>query len=293
MSQLQFLPLSLQHRDLYHSFPVFGPNSKFSFAQGYIWQESYQTKVYSQQDFMLFTAAPEGEEYFVSPLLRSPQAIVPAMEAMLAHNEFDFSLHFVCEEVKTAIETFFPNRFTFLLDRDNSEYVYTTESLSTLAGKKLHQKRNHINAFCQQYSYTFRPYQAADLEGCMALQAQWLQNAKDGDAAETNAIYRALTHYDALELRAGVVEQDGQITAFSIGEKMGTDNAIIIFEKASYQYNGLFQLINRDTVANLFSDTLYINRCEDMGLEGLRKAKLSYRPCCMVDKYVCTLNSLK
>ena len=285
--KLNFEPITLKHKDIYNTFPIVGPNSKFSFAQSFMWQEGYNTKISVHDGFLLFTAKPENEEFFVAPILRDRSSIVPAMNAML-EQDGDFRMHYVCPEIKGAIEEYFPNKFDFELNRDDSEYVYTTESLATLAGKKLHQKRNHINAFCQKYEYEFVKYDESYFHSCMALHQRWLTDKDNGDATETAAIEKVLKHYKELNILAGVILQGGEVTAFSIGERIGND-AVILIEKASPEFNGLFQVINRDTVRNLFPDTQYVNRCEDLGIEGLRKAKLSYRPCFLIDKYTCKL----
>ncbi len=285
--KLNFQPITLKHKDVYRTFPIIGPNSKFSFAQSFMWQEEYQTKISVHDDFLLFTACPENEEFFVAPILKSREAIVPAINLMLEQGN-DFCMHYVCPEIKGAIEQHFPDKFEFTLNRDDSEYVYTTESLATLAGKKLHQKRNHINAFCQKYDYQFVKYTPLYFDACMELQHRWMTQKYNGNIAETKAIEKVLRNHDELEISAGVILQDGKVTAFSIGERIGND-AVILIEKASDEFNGLFQVINRDTVRQLFPDTEYINRCEDLGIEGLRKAKLSYRPCFLIDKYTCRL----
>ena len=284
----EFEPLELKHKPLYASFPIISPNSKYSFAQGFMWQEAYDTRICIRDNYMLFTAKPQEEAFFVSPVLRTPESIVPAINEMLEIGGDDFSMHYVCPEIINAINEHFPDMFTFELNRGDSEYVYTAESLMTLSGKKLHQKRNHVNAFCKNYQYEFFPYDQSHFDGCMRLQESWLDSSNNGDAAETYAIQKALLNYNELGLNAAVIMQNGEITAFSIGERIGS-SAVILIEKASPDYNGLFQVINKDTVSHLFSDCEYINRCEDLDIEGLRKAKLSYKPCFLIDKYTCRL----
>lgn len=293
MTRLRFYDITLADREEYLSYPCDGPNSKFSFAQGYMWKQTYRLQFCRDiPDAMLFLSQQEGQSpQFVSPLLKPDADIKVCMEAMRAYaeeNGFTFRMGYVCPTVKERIEAECPQEYRFTLRREDSEYVYRTQALSTLAGKQLHQKRNHVNAFMRKYHYTFRPYRKEDFEACMALQCSWAaEKDADDSAAETEAIRLALSHYDELKLRAGVIELDGAIRAFSIGEKIA-DFAVILIEKADISYNGLFQVINRDTVANLFSDTVLINRCEDMGIEGLRKAKLSYHPFLLLDKYECS-----
>ena len=276
------------------NYPCDGPNSKFSFAQGFMWKQTYHLRLCRDiPGALLFLSQQQGQApQFVSPLLNPDVNIKACMDAMREYSEengFPFRMGYVCPTVKNQIEAQCPQEYRFALRREDSEYIYLTQSLSTLAGKRLHQKRNHVNTFMRKYDYTFRPYSKQDFEVCMALQRSWAAEKDSADsAAETEAIRLALSHYDELELRAGVIELDGTIRAFSIGEKIA-DFAVILIEKADIAYSGLFQVINRDTVANLFSDTELINRCEDMGIEGLRRAKLSYHPAFLLDKYECFL----
>jgi hypothetical protein len=253
-----------------------------------MWQESYNTQICVRENYLLFTACPENETFFVAPILRSPEMIVPAMEEMLELSDGNLNIRYVCPEIISAINNYFPDKFDFELNRDDSEYVYLVQDLINLSGKKYHQKKNHVNTFCRNHSYEYATYTDKYFDACMSLQQKWLETSDNGDAAESDAIKKALMHYNELNIQAGVILQDGKVTAFSIGERIGAD-VVILIEKASPEYNGLFQVINKDTLSNLFSDCLYVNRCEDLGIEGLRKAKLSYRPHFLIDKYTCKL----
>jgi len=286
--EINFEPLQLKHKDIYNAFPIYGPNSKFSFAQGFMWQESYKTRICVRDDYLLFTACPKDETFFVAPILRDQESIVPAINEMIELSNGDLCIHYACPEIITAINKYFPDKFEFELNRDDSEYVYIVQDLINLAGKKYHQKKNHVNTFCRNHSYEFAAYTDEYLDACLSLQQKWLETSDNGDIAESEAIKKALLHYNELNIQAGVILQDGNVTAFSIGERIGND-VVILIEKASPEYNGLFQVINRDTLSHLFPDCKYVNRCEDLGIEGLRKAKLSYRPCFLIDKYTCRL----
>ena len=106
---------------------------------------------------------------------------------------------------------------------------------------------------------------------------------------ETAVIRCALENYVPLGLRAAVIKTEGEIAAFTLGDMLSAQHALILFEKALPQYNGLFQLINREAAARLFKDTLLLNRGEDLDLPGLRQSKLSYKPEYILEKYDCRL----
>lgn len=123
----------------------------------------------------------------------------------------------------------------------------------------------------------------------MLIQRQWLMNKGLEQDEETAVIRCALENYVPLGLRAAVIKTEGEIAAFTLGDMLSAQHALILFEKALPQYNGLFQLINREAAARLFKDTLLLNRGEDLDLPGLRQSKLSYKPEYILEKYDCRL----
>lgn len=169
-----------------------------------------------------------------------------------------------------------------ILSRDLSDYFYNTSDLINLSGKKFHQKRNHVNSFTSKYSHTYIPVSTDDPDSLKLLKnaCDTLYDPNSGEdfADEYIAINELIGNFEALGLSAGVIISDGIPVAYSIGEHMSQDTALIHIEKANKNFSGSFAAINKMFAAHEFSDTLFINREEDMGLEGLRKAKLSYHP---------------
>lgn len=158
-------------------------------------------------------------------------------------------------------------------------------------GKKYSSKRNHINKLTERHSFEYRRYNKEDYENCIMLYQEWVKakgGLTDNYQNEYKALKDALTYIDELGLVCGLLFVDGKLEAFSIGEKFGDDMAIIHFEKANAAIQGTYALINREFVCHEWSDLEYINREEDMGLEGLRKAKLSYNPVFLNEKYTGT-----
>ena len=183
------------------------------------------------------------------------------------------------------------NGYKFKISHDDcySDYIYDSESLMTLAGKALHAKRNHINRFfrnCPDYSYT--PLTIADEAGCLALVEQWgtekgidRYDIRDSDYVPIQNLF---SYMDKLQVRGGVIRLGEEIAAFAVGSKW-RDLGVIHFEKARTDIDGLYAVINKLVVENEFSDCSEINREEDMGIDGLRKAKQSYLPKRMIIKY--------
>ncbi len=194
----------------------------------------------------------------------------------------------MCEEM----ETMFPDAFEFVEDRNAADYIYETESLIQLSGKKLHQKRNHFNYFKKNYPYTYRSLTQADMPTCLNLYDSWEEEKEGGRrlSGSRSATVRLLTHFDCLPVRGGGLFVEGELVAFSIGEKVSEDMALIHLEFAT-DLRGAYNVINSEFCAHEWADCTFVNREEDMGLPGLRQAKLAYRPVRFVDKYNAVLKA--
>ncbi len=185
-----------------------------------------------------------------------------------------------------------PDSFSKERDRDNDDYIYLEEKLATLSGKKLSAKRNHIRQFEKTYTYTFSALRPEDFQDCIDIDNDWEEHQDEKMRAsieeEKVAIKNCFEIWDKLDFRGSIMRVDGKAVAFTVGEKVDDDMAIIHFEKGDTNYIGIYPAINFYNVNALFSDVVYINREEDMGLEGLRRAKESYHPEMMGEKWKCT-----
>ncbi|WP_304646111.1 DUF2156 domain-containing protein, partial [uncultured Helicobacter sp.] len=194
-----------------------------------------------------------------------------------------------CEE----LEYDFPQRFDIEAKRDRFDYIYHTQELIELAGRKFHKKKNHLNRFYLQYPQTqFESLTRANIDEVIAINNLWYANMSKDDKGlyfENLAINDALRHFDELDLQGGLLRIDGEIAAFSFGEMLDRDCALIHIEKANIAFNGAYQAINQALLKNAFATSQYANREEDLGIEGLRKAKLSYQPAFLLEKYYARL----
>ena len=198
-------------------------------------------------------------------------------------------------EQKTQLEEEFHGRFTFQEDRDGFDYLYTVDKLADLAGKKLHAKRNHIHRFDEQFpDWLFEPIGPDNLAECVEMEAKWYAEQVEAGRADANlgheraAVNTALSHMEELGISGGLIRAGGQVVAFSLGSLTTADCYNVHFEKAYGEIQGAYAVINREMarwVRSTFPQVAYLNREDDMGLEGLRKAKLSYYPDILLKKY--------
>lgn len=187
------------------------------------------------------------------------------------------------------------SHLTRVLDRDHCDYVYLTEELIHLEGNKFHGKRNHINKFKKHHTYDYTTLTPDLIDACLSLESEWC-NLKHcelfpGLLGEERAIYQALHNMEKLDFKGGVIQIDGAVEAFALGEQLNPHTAVIHIEKANPAFDGLYQLINQEFCAHEWKGMTYINREQDLGDEGLRKAKLSYHPHHLVNKYTVTLKN--
>ena len=190
------------------------------------------------------------------------------------------------EEMAEELSQLFPHSFEFVEDRNAADYIYETESLIHLSGKKLHTKRNHYNYFKKTYAYRYKPLQQEDMQSCLALFDRWLREKDDSRnmAESRDATVRLLENFASLPVRGGGIYVENRLVAFSIGEAITTDMVLVHLEFAE-DLRGAFNVINSEFCENAWRGFSFVNREEDMGLAGLRKAKLAYRPVRLLQKF--------
>ncbi len=177
-------------------------------------------------------------------------------------------------------------------DRDDFDYVYRVDELTALAGEKFHDKKNLINQFTKRFPYTYRPL-TPELAGLGLLFGhQWCAEREceksPGLMREQCAVYQMLTQFSALRTTGGVIEVDGKIVALTLGEALTPDTLVVHVEKARNGFPGLYQTIHWEYLRHADAAFTYVNREQDLGIPGLRKAKLSYNPVALVKKYLLT-----
>jgi hypothetical protein len=174
--------------------------------------------------------------------------------------------------------------------RDHWDYLYDIAELVDLKGNRFHKKKNLLNQFMNKYDYRYHPFSAEMIEPGMAMQADWCNwrdcESSDVLAAENRSVFKILTHWkDLSSLVGGVIMVEGMIVAYTLAEKLDDDSVVVHYEKGCPDYKGVYQAINQMFLANLDKRFKWVNREQDLGEPGLRKAKLSYHPAAFLKKY--------
>ena len=256
-----------------------------------IWKNYYHQKIAFYED-MMFVSLGEKSEIFLLPFSKDMEKAVNILKKVSkAQNR---KLIFLAAEGERldAFNSIFSEHFSQEESRDDFEYLYLTENLRNLKGKKYHSKRNHISAFSKAYNWSYERLTPSILPEVFEMADKWTAEMKkltdDSQSIEVEnaALKEYLPHMEKLNLRGGCIRVDGKIVAFTFGSPISSKVFDVHVEKALPDYRTAYSLINREFVSSELSDFPYVNREDDMGLEGLRKAKLSYHPDILLKKYV-------
>ncbi len=267
---------------------------EYNFTSCFVWRHVYKFRVARLNDRLLLMSNPENPT-FLFPAGRGPiESAIERMALYARAASVPLKFHTVLKKDRDWLEATYPGRFTFEDFRNGSDYVYERERLATLKGSKLSAKRNHINRFLENHpDWTYEPLSAANMEEARQMNMAWCVEASRRQEADLSdeycAVEQALRNYDALHLSGGLIRTGGQVVAFSVGDPLNEDTFLVHFEKAFADMQGAYPMINKQFVLENCMDYTYINREDDTGSPGLRKAKLSYDPHHLVEKYTATL----
>lgn len=237
-------------------------------------------------DVLYLRCLMDGERYYWPPLVRQGAEITVAQAALALPEDAMFAF---CTE--SFVNEMYGGYYIFT-HRDWSEYIYDIPSFTALAGKRYHAKRNHIAKFTKLYSYEMTPYRKEDDAEIAEFERAWLKGKQyDGKQLENalregEIVRRWLAAAEQGKLKCDVLRVDGKMAGIAIGEITPTGVAIEMYEKADASYEGVYSFLAHEFAVRNFSGCRYLNRQEDMGIEGLRKSKLSYYPTLLLDKYV-------
>ena len=267
------------------------PLCDYSFPVLFCWQDAYQTRIARLGDRLLVRLKSSLGSAYLWPAGQGDPT--PALEALAADAAaLGEPLRFICLTLyhKNWLTAYWPGRMVYEAARDSFDYLYSVDRLSDLPGKKLHAKRNHLHRFddaCPGWRWV--PLQDSDVPGCLALDAAWHRAALGRETLRNNttldderrALALAFDHRKTLGLDGVVVRWQDQILAFALGAPLTDTVYDVHFERAGGSVQGDYAAVNRSFaryVRDRYPEIRYLNREDDMGVPGLRKAKLSYYP---------------
>ena len=270
----------------------------YNFTNLFVWSRAYHQEIARVDDFLVTHVCGRMGCSFMFPAGGGDLAsVIRKLEEEAAGRGEPLRLVCLTPRQMAELEEFFPGQFTFTADRDGYDYLYEIDRLADLGGKRLHAKRNHINRFMENNpSWTYEEITPESLGECLAMDKEWYRRslAREGEAEERDlgdegvALRQAMEHYQALGLEGGLIRVYGEVVAFTMGDLLNSDTYDVHFEKAYGELQGAYAMINREFarwVRGRHPNVRYLNREDDMGVEGLRKAKESYYPDQMVEKH--------
>jgi hypothetical protein len=282
--------------------------SGLTYTSLFMWKEINMFSWEILGDYLCITGADNldpimGEPFMLPPLTRTGVYEPAGLRAAVleAKRRFEekgkpFNIMLVPLPVLDALKAAFPDELRIEEDRANYDYVYDRQELIDLKGRAFHSKKNHLNYFLANYTYEYGPLLPGMADEAMefieAFNAR--KNLEDPHerellAFEERAMQDVFHHLDTVGYLTGTIRIDGRIEALSIGGHLGGHTVTVHIEKANTEFRGLYQAINNEFCKALAPNVTHVNREEDMGIPGLRKAKLSYNPIGLIEKYTVLL----
>lgn len=296
---IEFHPCTMEDRDWIEKAMSCGHQRgcEYHFASIIAWQHHYNATV-ARVDGMFTEKVERKCPTFLFPVgCGDLNDAIRELEGYAREHGCRLILCGITPENRAVLEKLYPGRFEYQTNRDDYDYLYTLDQLADLRGRHYSGKRNFIHRFQSAYpDWRFEPLTPELLPECLEMADEWyaLSNENRPDnasslAAERVALKECLDNFEALRLEGGLLRAAGKTVAFTFGGRLheNSDTFDVQFEKAFLHYEGSFPMVNREFASYLrdrHPDLVYLNREEDLGIPGLRKAKESYRPVAMVEK---------
>lgn len=287
---MEFEKLDLKHKEMFEKYNHIGDplSSVGSFTAHYMWKDGLDTEIYDSGSVLYMRRVEPPIVGFLPPLALDDDDLPEAIEAMANYAETHGYPRTIIDAEQWFLDKLknYEIAHTFTEDPDNSEYLYSAEKLRTLSGKKFHSKKNHYNRFVKNQNYDVRPLKG-HTEAALNMARRWLEGRESPyTKGELIGIDLAFQNIDILPITGITVFVDGVCQAFTVCEDI-TDKAVLVHtEKANDDIPGLFTFVNSENQKVNHPHAEIVNREQDLGIEGLRKAKKSWRPIGMVDKFI-------
>lgn len=273
-----------------------------SFVAMYCTEEKYGDRICEQDGYLFILRSrmcEENKRVYLFPMgdTENEMGIRHAIQAVLddAHaHRCLVSFDTLTRQAKEICLRLFPGQFEALEKRDYAEYLYTREKLALLPGREMAAKRHDLSTLMRDYGdqLTVQKMLPAHIPQVMEFQKAWLESRGENDdssvqlAFENTCIQRGLAHFEALGLSGIVVYYGERLCGYAYGAALTPAHYDVIIEKGDRSIPDIYRLLNRDLVRVCCDEYALINREEDLGVEGLRKAKLSYKPDQLLMKYL-------
>jgi len=270
------------------------PSADYNFGNIYIWDKHYRQLIARHGDRMITKLRYDGKPAFAFPIGSGDiRPVIEALKEFTEYRHYPLVIRGITEKHREMLESEYPGCFEYTEDEDCADYIYRAERLATYSGKSLHSKKNHCNRFLAEHTdWDFVPLSRELIPGCLDMLDVWSEDNSgrldSSIAYEHDAIIRAFAAFERLGLEGGVLRAEGKIIGFTVGEMCSKDTFNVHFEKAEISIQGAYPMVCRELCRMLMEkhpELVYINREDDMGIESLRRSKLSYKPEYLLKKY--------
>ena len=261
-------------------------NCEYTFGNIYLWRAAYKSLIARYDGFVICRwMSPQGPSYSLPIGDGEFRAAINEiiMDSQALGNKT--RIYGITETYKDMLESEFPGKFVFDYDDGNNDYIYNVSDLASLSGKKYHAKRNHITNFKKNNpDWCFEEINEENISECITLHTGWIEEKNNASSTadyslEFEAVLSGFENYKELGFKGGLIRVGGKPIAYTFGERLNDQCFVTHFEKAPADVQGAYAIINQEFAKRLLSDGyIYVNREEDLGIEGLRKAKQSYKP---------------
>ena len=288
---IEFRKVELEDQEILRSclWKLDSRSAETTYGNIYLWSRRYPV-VWAMVEGMLVIKTLWSDTFTIPAGDGDIRRAVDALTAYVRERGERLVFHVVTQEQYALLEQLWPGRFAVSYDRDYADYVYETQKLAQLSGKKYHGKKNHVNKFLRLYpDWSYERITKDNLEECFQMALRWRRENGCEEDAEKNAemcvAMNALRLYEELGFLGGLLRVNGEVVAFTLGEPACQDTFVVHIEKARGDIEGAYTMINQQFVEHeLLGRYPYTNREDDAGEEGLRRAKLSYHPAFMIEK---------
>lgn len=269
-------------------------NCDLSFSNLCSWKFNYQTQVAVWKDCLIFKFWADNALAYMMPVGEGDlKTVISDMVDDAKKEGQAFRMLGVCADMRAELEDIYYNDFNFIHTRDYDDYIYLRTDLAELKGKRYQSKRNFVNRFKKNNDYEYLPISKEHIDECLYLENLWFERnngTADGTPSiEREALIYALQHFEDLGLSGGLLRIENKTVAFTFGMPINYDTFGVHVEKADTTIEGSYAMINYEFANHIPEKYTYLNREEDLGVEGLRQAKLSYHPTILLEKFMAHL----
>ncbi len=266
--------------------------SELSFTNLFLWQPGQDIRYREMDGFLVIRDGLKDYRYFFPVGTGDLAQVINHIREQ--HEGGPLGFRCLDESMKDALEKAMPGKFTITHTPDRDDYIYSVQDLIDLPGRKYRNKRNFVLGFQRDYNFAYHRLTAGTVDLVVHSQLEWCNERNCEHFADLHreklGIMRVLEHFEDLDYVGGYIEVDEKVQAFTFGEAISDDMVVIHIEKANDRIRGLYQFINQHFLEQEWKDYSFVNRECDLGIEGLSKAKQSYKPERLIRKYSAIYN---